>query len=308
MDLRYSTACFPLRPYVTSHVTVKEVVDLFKISPIVELGFEIEDHYTDFEWFNNLLNTVDSLDFQPNVALHFNGVFSTKLVLGHEIPTVVQELLSRKNLKTNKPVIGRIKIHIGRGVAKIDPGKLSNLIYKYDDKDFIFPCNEYVVPQIEALMNENKNHQFKLLFDERDGWVDPNGVGFKSWLPKPWFDFEKYWYEPRDWWTHQKSFDSFGYGGACIKVNNVSENLNRISMVVPGARETWIESNPGFAKEYAKSAGDGIHCIKLPKPNEYGLANYKKYLQIASDWNKDKGFISGNCTRNGWQYSIEKCR
>ena len=216
MHLRYITMSDP-----RENLSIEETIKLLQISPLAELG--IQAHKSAMivgmprnEWMNNLLDAVESLTIQPNLALHVNYEWCDYMSNGL-IPSEIAGWLSRKNNKSNKSLIKRVQLNIGDNTTTFVPNKIIGLFKCFPDCEFIFPFNQNTKPQIYEL--KKFSTKFKLLFDAS------YGIGRS----------------PEHWDTPVYKDIQFGYAGG-MSADNVEYNLNKISGILPQEYDTWIDA------------------------------------------------------------------
>nr|MCR4917516.1 hypothetical protein [Alphaproteobacteria bacterium] len=95
--------------------------------------------------------------------------------------------------------------------------KIIDLFKRFPDREFIFPFNQNVKPQIDVLKKFSTN--FKLLFDTS------YGIGRS----------------PDHWDTPAYKDIQFGYAGG-MSPDNVEHNLTEISGILPQEYDTWIDA------------------------------------------------------------------
>lgn len=244
MRLRYITCSDP-----RENLNPKDVIDLLKISPLAELGVQAHPSAMSFgcprfDWLKKLLDMAKDLQTPINLALHVNYKWCDKICMG-KIPGEIKFFLNKRHSITHKPLIARIQLNIGDGTYEFYPQNLSNVICgMQQDYEFIFPFNNRVKKRIELLPRKSK---FNLLFDGSYGAGIP---------PEKW---EKPAYDNRQ----------FGYAGG-LSPDNVYENLNKISNILPKDYETWIDAEGQLRDIYTGS---------------FNLDLARNYLTNAIEWN-----------------------
>lgn len=203
------------------NLSIEKTIDLLHMSPLAELGVQAHPSAMSLGlprngWMNRLLDAVEGLKNQPNIALHVNYEWCDYMAEGL-VPSEIAGWLARKNTKTNKPLIQRIQLNIGDETTTFEMYKIVGLLRCFPDREFIFPFNQKVKPQIDLLRKYNKN--FKLLFD------GSYGVGK---LPERW-DMPVY------------DDIEFGYAGG-LSPDNVKCNLDKISGNLQKEYKTWIDA------------------------------------------------------------------
>lgn len=216
MKLRYITMSDP-----RENLSIEDTIKLLQISPLAELGIQAHPSAMTFGmprniWMNNLLDNIENLHQQPNLALHINYEWCDDMTHGL-IPQEISKWLGRKNTKTNKPLIHRIQLNIGDGTNNLKLDKIIDLFDNFYDYEFILPFNQTVKPQIDVLRNFRTN--FKLLFDSS------YGIG-KS---------------PEHWDIPVYKDIQFGYAGG-LSPKNIENNLEKISKILPSEYTTWIDA------------------------------------------------------------------
>jgi hypothetical protein len=133
------------------------------------------------------------------------------------VPNELNWWLRVPNAYTGQPVVKRVQLNIGDYSNKFDVEKLSMLINKHANQEFIFPWNERVAKKIEAL--KQTGTKFSLLFDGSYG----AGIEPDSWREPVYKDIPN------------------GYAGG-LGPGNVIKNLDKISTIVPKDYTTWIDA------------------------------------------------------------------
>ena len=216
MQLRYITMSDP-----RENLSIEGTIELLQISPLAELGIQAHPSAMSIgmprnKWMNALLDSVENLRNQPNLALHVNYEWCDYMTNGL-IPDEIAGWIGRKNTKTKKPLINRIQLNIGDNTTSFKIDKVIGLFKCFPDREFIFPFNQKVKQQIDALREFSTN--FKLLFDSS------YGIG-KS---------------PNHWDTPVYNDVQFGYAGG-MSPDNVEHNLNKISKILPQKYKTWVDA------------------------------------------------------------------
>lgn len=216
MRLRYITMSDP-----RENLSIEETIKLLQISSLAELGIQAHPSAMTVgmprnKWMNNLLDAVEVLEKQPNLALHVNYEWCDCMTNGL-IPTEIAGWLGRTNNKTTKPLIHRVQLNIGDNTTSFQVNKIIDLFKRFPDREFIFPFNQNVKPQIDVLKKISTN--FKLLFDTS------YGIGRS----------------PDHWDTPAYKDIQFGYAGG-MSPDNVEHNLTEISGILPQEYDTWIDA------------------------------------------------------------------
>lgn len=231
------------------NLPIDETIKLLEISPLAELG--IQAHPTAMtagmprnKWMNKLLNAVQNLEKQPNLALHVNYDWCTSIITNGRIPTEIENWMGRKNTKTNIPLIQRIQLNIGDNTGNINENEIIKVLNRFPNCEFIFAFNNNVKNQIDALKKHTT--KFKLLFDQSYG----AGKQPDHWAPPIYDDIQ------------------FGYAGG-LSPENVANNMDKISNILPEKYETWIDAEG-----------------QLRRNNTFDIELARNYLLNALKWNK----------------------
>ena len=216
MKLRYITMSDP-----RENLDIADGMNLLEVSPLAELGVQAHPTamsygLTRYIWFNKLLNAVEDLKEQPNIALHINYQWCDDMC-NNVVPKQIQDWLDRKNKKTEKPLIKRIQLNIGDSAYVFRAHKVHDLIARFPGHEFILPYNERVAPKIDLL--HATKAKFSLLFDESYG----AGIAPKSYDVPPYNDV------------------NCGYAGG-LSSYNVIERMGKIAAVLPADYATWIDA------------------------------------------------------------------
>lgn len=248
MILRYITASDP-----REDTSIEDIIKLLNTSKLAELGIQAHPSamsagYPRYIWFNNLLDVLKRAKQKYNIALHINYRWCDSMC-GGVIPVEIKHLLSQTHMETQKPLIQRVQLNIGDDTYKFKADAVAKIISENKKHEFIFPYNKATKRTIDKL--EKTSAKFNLLFDGSYG----AGISPKSWQ-KP-----------------AKQDIQFGYAGG-ISPENVSDNLTKISQILPEDYKTWIDAegrlrNPNtctFDVNYAQNYLD--NAIKWIKQNK----------------------------------------
>lgn len=244
MNLRFIT-CSDAR----ENLSPVQVVDLLKISPLAELGVQAhaprmsygEPRYT---WMQRVCEVAKISRTPVNIAIHVNFTWCNDICVGI-VPSEINSLLRHKNSYTFQPVVSRIQLNIDENTKMFDAEKLAKIIKGWKKFEVILPFNKITKPHIEEL--KKTGAQFSLLFD------GSYGAGI---LPEKW-DKPAY------------NDIAFGYAGG-LSPDNVKENLDKISQILPTNYDTWIDAEGQLRDRY------GAMDISLARD----------YLNNALDWYK----------------------
>ena len=243
MNLKYITCSDP-----RESLQISDLIELTKISPKVEIG--MQSHPSAMMsgldrniWFNQFLDWAGKQKTPVNIAMHVNYQWCDKMCTGI-IPTEIAKWMHLRNLHTDAPVIKRWQLNIGDGTNNFDAEKIARLIEMFPENDFLFPFNPYVQSKISALYKINA--KFSLMYDSSYGY----GICPDRWNPPVYND------------------RNMGYVGG-LSPENVAQNLEKISLVVPKDYTTWIDAEG-----------------KLMKPNSrtWDMKNVTNYVKNALAW------------------------
>jgi hypothetical protein len=245
MNIRYIT-CSDLR----EDVPHSAAIDLLNLSDKAELG--IQAHQPAMfrgnprhEWMSELLRMSAEMDVPLNIAVHVNYKWCAEFCRGNIAPEL-QDWIYMKNKNTNGPVVKRWQLNIGDRTAVYDADRLARVISDFPDREFIFPYNPKPAV-IDAVARLNRTGvKFSLLYDSSYGY----GIAPESWAPPV--------YE-----NHPQGYA----GGLCGE--NISENLDKISAMVPRDYAIWVDAEGKLMK---------------PGTREFDVARAKAYVMNALNW------------------------
>jgi hypothetical protein len=197
------------------------------------------------EWTTGLLRLSAEMDRPLHIAIHVNYKWCSDFCNGIVAPEL-RDWFDMRDKKTNEPVVQRWQLNIGDKSAVYDADKTARIIFDNPDREFILPYNQKqsVVDAVSRL-NET-GAKFSLLYDSSYGY----GITPASWAPPA--------YE-----NHPQGYA----GGLCGE--NIAENLNKISAVVPRGRDIWIDAEGRLMK---------------PGTREFDVARAKIYVSNALKW------------------------
>ncbi len=145
-----------------------------------------------------------------------------------------------------KPVIGRVQINIngGKDSFRFYTNKVADIIRAYPNIEFIF---QYTAKQKRRLGKlDHTDVPFSMLFDASGGCGK---------LPKQWH-------------APINSNHKMGYSGG-LGPDNISENLDKINMVVPANSNIWI---------------DAEGKLKNPDIKQFDIARAERYIENTLNW------------------------
>ena len=244
MKLRYITCSDP-----REDIPVESLLNFTAKYPISEIGVQAHPGPMSFErnrnkWFGEIVKKAQNMPTPPNIALHINYHWCDFMCEGI-VPNELNWWLRVPNAYTGQPVIKRIQLNIGDYSNKFDAEKLSMLINKHTNQEFIFPWNERVAKKIEML--KQTGTKFSLLFD------GSYGAGI----------------EPSAWYAPVYKNIPNGYAGG-LGPDNVAKNLDKINAILPQNYETWIDAEGKLRDRHTTRS--------------FTLELAEKYLQNALAW------------------------
>lgn len=244
MRLRYITCSDP-REFNDIH----DIVNLGQISPRAEIAVQAHPSKMSAgmprnQWFNELLDYVVSDLIDIDLAVHVNREWCAEICKTGEIPMELRRFFyERKSL--GWPVIKRWQLNMSENVAeKINVRALKKLFDCESDHDFIVQYNDNTEYAVKKLYDAHA--RFSVLYDASGGrGLEPT-----------------YWAEPvfKD--------RAQGYSGG-MSPENVADNLDKISSVVPANHSMWIDAEG-----------------KLKTDDKFDIARAKQYIINAESWLK----------------------
>lgn len=247
MNLRYITCSDP-----REDLQIADVISFLKISPMIEIGVQAAPGTMGWlrprnVWFDVLMYYVKTNKNPLNVAVHVNYQWCDDMCSG-KIPGEIAHWMRLRNKSDNKPSIRRWQLNIGDRTEKFDANAVAKLIREHPENEFIFPYNECVKNKIDAL--HKTGAKFLLLYDSSYGY----GICPEKWNGPVYEDVP------------------MGYAGG-LSPENVVDNLNKISKVVPKNYTTWIDAEGRLMK---------------PGTREFDLGRARAYVQKALAWQHEQ--------------------
>ena len=229
------------------HNYIDDIIDLGKRYPKSE--FAIQAHPSKFSaympryvWFDTLVHAVRVNDV--NLAMHVNAEWLDLICKG-VVPYEIKRMWQMRR-DNGRPTIGRVQVNIngGKGKFRFYADKVADIIREFPDIEFIF---QYTPVQHSRVMRLDKTGaKFSLLYDASGG----RGIS------------------PESWNAPVLQNHKMGYSGG-MSPDNVYENLNRISYVLPSDYNTWI---------------DAEGKLKDPESGKFSTALAERYIQNAILW------------------------
>ena len=248
MNLRYITCSDP-REFNDIH----DIVKLGQLSPRVEIAIQahpskMSSGMPRYEWTNELIKFVKSLAFYNsrniNLAVHVNREWCAEICKTGKLPHELQTILSQRyTLFPCKPVICRIQLNVPADVVPdANVGKMLNMMDDNREYKFIIQYNANTAGLVKQLHNHYV--PFSPLYDASGG----RGLS------------------PDSWRAPVFRSGAQGYSGG-LSPENVAENLDKISAVVPAGRDVWIDAEG-----------------KLKTDNKFDIARAQQYIMNAENW------------------------
>ena len=252
MKLRYITCSDP-----REYNSLQNIVDLAKM-PHAEIA--VQCHPSKMSkgmprnmWFDDLVRLAFHIDM--NLAIHINKEWADSMCVHGKIPNEIFTWMALERFETNQPIIKRIQLNMPQDTANhINTYEVAKLINDFPNREFIFQYNNKTKNAIRKL--HETGAEFSLLFDASGG----NGIAPESWQ-KPVYKIHP-----------------MGYSGG-ISPDNVIENLNKISMVVPQNNKIWID-----AEGKLKSVNPA-YCDLSPR---FDYTKASEYVKRANAWQNQK--------------------
>ena len=219
MNLRYITCSDP-REFNDIH----DIVRLGQMSSRVEIA--VQAHPSKMspgmprnEWFHELLEYVMMDKYKIRLAIHVNREWCDEICRNGKIPSELQEFFElNRNNNPYQPIIKRWQLNIPKDtVNKIQYCGLKRLFDSNPEKEFILQYNDNTRDVCRML--HGMNTRFSLLYDASGG----RGLSPNSWMAPVYPNVYQ------------------GYSGG-MSPENVSENLDKISSVVPSGSYIWIDA------------------------------------------------------------------
>lgn len=243
MKLKYITCSDPRET-----IKLDDLKRLTQISPKVEIGMQshpsaMKQGLDRYIWFNEFISWAQQQRKTVNIAMHVNYQWCDAMCSGI-VPTEIERWINLRNKNNDMPVIKRWQLNIGDDTFNFDADKVAKLIMAFPENEFIFPYNADVAQKIDLLRHTGA--KFSLLYDSSYGY----GIC------------------PDKWNAPVFQNVPMGYAGG-LSSENVSENLNKISSVVPDNYTTWIDAEG-----------------RLMKPDErtWDMERVHGYIQNALNW------------------------
>lgn len=227
MKLKYITCSDPRET-----VNLDDLKRLTQISPKVEIGMQshpsaMKQGLDRYIWFNEFISWAQQQMKPVNIAMHVNYQWCDAMCSGN-IPTEIARWIELRNKNNDTPVIKRWQLNIGDSTFNFNADKVAKLIATFPENEFIFPYNAIVAHRIGLLRQTGA--KFSLLYDSSYGY----GICPARWDAPVFQDVP------------------MGYAGG-LSPENVSENLTKISNVVPEHYTTWIDAEGRLMKPYERT-------------------------------------------------------
>ena len=248
MNIKYITCSDP-REFNDIH----DIVNLAQLSPRVEIAIQAHPSKMSpgmprYQWANELIKFVKGLRFYTsrniNLAIHVNQEWCAEICKTGKLPAELQTILSQRYTRFPcSPVIKRIQLNIPvDAISQANTVNMANMIDDNRDYGFIIQYNNNTAGLVQKL---NKFYlPFSSLYDASGG----RGILPQQWCP-PAFRY-------RDQ----------GYSGG-LSPENVAENLDKISAVVPKNNNVWIDAEG-----------------KLKTNDRFDVARAKQYVINVENW------------------------
>ena len=243
MQLRYITCSG-----ANEKNSISKIIDLANQSKIVEIGIVANSNNMGkgtpkYDWFEELLHTDAATGM--NLSLHIGGDWCIDLCNG-KVATEIKQWLNMKDKKTNLPLIQRWQLNISNHMNLPKTDAVKKLIKENEANEFIFSLNRGPIVMNFLKQLYKSGEPFSLLYDSSYG----SGR------------------QPQRWEEPYFAGRSHGYSGG-ISSENVYDNLNRISYVIPHTYATWI---------------DAEYNLKTPETTNFDTERAKKYISQALMW------------------------
>lgn len=243
MNLKYITCSDPRET-----VNLDDLKRLTQLSPKVEIGMQshpsaMKQGMDRYAWFNEFISWAQNQIMPVNIAMHVNYQWCDAICSGN-IPTEIARWMDLRNKNSGAPVIKRWQLNVGDGTFNFNADRVAKLIDTFPENEFIFPYNAGVAQKIDLLRHTGAN--FSLLYDSSYGY----GICPDKWNAPVYKDVP------------------MGYAGG-LSSENVSENLNKISGVVPENYTTWIDAEGRLMQPYERT---------------WDMERVRGYIQNALNW------------------------
>ena len=249
MNLKYITCSDP-REFNDIH----DIVKLGQLSPRVEIAIQAHPSKMSpgmprYQWTQELMQLVKGLQFYNsrniNLAVHVNKEWCAEICKTGKFPAELQTILSQRyTLFPCKTVIGRIQLNIpADAVPKADVDNMIQLFDENRDYKFIIQYNR----NTEDLVKKIRYFSyvpFSTLYDASGG----RGISPGTWREPVFVSGDQ------------------GYSGG-MSPENVAENLDKISAVVPFGRDVWIDAEG-----------------KLKTDDKFDIGRAQQYIMNAENW------------------------
>ncbi len=262
MHIRYITCSDP-REFNDIH----DIVKLGRLSPRVEIAVQahpskMSPNMPRYEWFCELIDMVQHDQYIDYItgrnrsndllhfAIHINNEWASQICEHGQIPTELHRILNTryKGGYNMHPIVNRIQVNIpASAVEKASLVNISRMIGAYGDYQFIFQYNNKTADLIKKLHSVGTGW-FSPLYDSSGG----QGIS------------------PDAWRAPLFGSGTQGYSGG-LSPENIADNLDKISAVVPLWRNVWIDAEG-----------------KLKTDNKFDVTRARQYVKNAEKWIKQQ--------------------
>lgn len=242
MNLKYITCSDP-----REFNDVRGIVNLAKISPRVEIAVQAHPSKMSLgmprnEWFHELVEYIRRDKHDINLAIHVNREWCDEICRTGKIPSELMEFFYVHN--GDKLLIKRWQLNVPKEtIPNINVKSLGCLFENNNHHDFIIQYNANTQDMVSNLF-WHSSADFSLLYDASGG----RGISPKTWQ-EPVFPFI-----PQ------------GYSGG-LSPENIQQNLDKISSVVPANRDIWIDAEG-----------------KLKTDDKFDIVRARQYILNAENW------------------------
>lgn len=231
-------------------VKLAGLLRLFTANSIAEMGVQCSGKTTSvgterYEWIKQLFIDAGRIQQNLRAALHINTEWCEDFCRGNVARELSEFMAFRHN---GAPFFSRIQLNFSLPrnqtiTDRINPKDVADVILSYPSTRFILPCNIKTIGFIEKVAEFNV--VFDVLYDSSFG----EGIS-------------------PDRWEAPVFKDRFqGYAGG-LSPENIVENLDKISQVVPTGTDIFVDAE-GNLKDEAGA---------------FDLAKARRYIQNVTAW------------------------
>ena len=244
MNLKYITCSDP-----RNYNSLDDMFSLWEIDDRVEIAVQmhpgkVSSNTERYKWIQALVDRLKNDVCLYNFAIHINGQWCHDVCNG-KIPSELREFFDSAYRvdKIPMPAVKRFQLNMPQLTADtLNPYVLKGVIESFPTQEFIIQYNDKTKDAVKKL--DATGARFDLLFDASGG----RGISPESWSAPVYANRQ------------------MGYSGG-FSPENVNDNLDKISAVVPAGHNVWIDAEG-----------------KLKTDDKFDVARARQYILNAKNW------------------------